>query len=128
MQSLDPPPAQDVLHSAHKVALDLVRRSRLTDVELLYTPSQIALACLHRANAQLAEPWLLNKIERDPTIPPETASILDTISLIIDADGAPPPLEVVREIDKRLKLCKNPEKVVGSRASVPPPCVCRISH
>ncbi|EJD41505.1 cyclin-like protein [Auricularia subglabra TFB-10046 SS5] len=116
LQSLDPPPSQDALHDAHKVALDAIRRSRLTDVELLYTPSQIALACLRRADAQLAQQWLMSKAARDPAISSDLTSVLDSISFTIDADGASPPVEVVREIDRRLKLCKNPEKVPGSRA------------
>lgn len=31
-------------------------------------------------------------------------------------DGDVPSVEVVREIDRRLRLCKNPEKIVGSKA------------
>lgn len=30
--------------------------------------------------------------------------------------GHPPDVEAVREVDRRLKLCKNPEKVPGSKA------------
>ena len=30
--------------------------------------------------------------------------------------GHPPDVEAVREVDRRLRLCKNPEKVVGSKA------------
>lgn len=30
--------------------------------------------------------------------------------------GHSPDIEAVREVDRRLKLCKNPEKVVGSQA------------
>jgi len=30
--------------------------------------------------------------------------------------GHPPDVEAVRQVDRRLKLCKNPEKVVGSKA------------
>jgi len=30
--------------------------------------------------------------------------------------GHPPDVESVRTVDRRLKLCKNPEKVVGTKA------------
>lgn len=45
--------------------------------------------------------------------------LLDTIEPIkqmILRDGDIPAVEVVREIDRRLRLCKNPEKIVGSKA------------
>ena len=35
---------------------------------------------------------------------------------MITTDGTMPDVEAVREVDRRLKLCKNPEKVVGSNA------------
>lgn len=35
---------------------------------------------------------------------------------MIAHSGRPPDVESVREVDRRLKLCKNPEKVVGSKA------------
>jgi cyclin H len=38
------------------------------------------------------------------------------IKSLILCSGSLPNVESVREVDRRLKLCKNPEKVVGSRA------------
>ena len=35
---------------------------------------------------------------------------------MIQTHGFPPDLEAVREVDRRLRICKNPEKVVGSTA------------
>jgi len=35
---------------------------------------------------------------------------------MISKDGVEPALEVVKEVDKRLRICKNPEKVKGSKA------------
>jgi len=35
---------------------------------------------------------------------------------LITQSGHPPDVESVRTVDRRLKLCKNPEKVVGSKA------------
>ncbi|KZV92240.1 cyclin-like protein [Exidia glandulosa HHB12029] len=112
MQTLEPPPDPDVLHEAHKIALDAIRRSRLSDVEILYAPSQIALACLHRANPDLVRRWLATKGE-DLDF---AEGLCNAITNEIDAHGVAPPVEMVREIDRRLKLCKNPETIPGSRA------------
>ena len=87
-----------------------VRASRLTDAELIYTPSQIALACFHIAAPALAEQWATAKGESD------VIALLPTISDLILQEGKQPDLERVREIDKRLRICKNPEKVVGTKA------------
>lgn len=35
---------------------------------------------------------------------------------MILTQGSAPEVEAVREVDRRLKLCKNPEKIVGSNA------------
>lgn len=35
---------------------------------------------------------------------------------MIGSQGQLPDVEAVREVDRRLKLCKNPEKVIGSNA------------
>jgi len=35
---------------------------------------------------------------------------------MITSCGRAPNIESVREVDRRLKLCKNPEKVIGSKA------------
>ena len=43
-------------------------------------------------------------------------SLIEKIKLLITLHGHPPDVEAVREVDRRLKLCKNPEKVVGSQA------------
>ncbi len=42
--------------------------------------------------------------------------MLEEIQSVIAQQGLPPDVESVREVDRRLKLCKNPEKVVGSKA------------
>ena len=42
--------------------------------------------------------------------------MLEPIKAIILRDGSPPNVEAVREVDRRLRLCKNPEKIVGSNA------------
>ncbi|KAG8898648.1 hypothetical protein FRC00_002545 [Tulasnella sp. 408] len=94
-------------------ALERVRASRMTDAELIFTPSQIALACLHSVSPDLAEQWANIKSPNSADAVMETVS---RIQEIIDTQSAPPDLAMVKEIDKRLKICTNPEKVVGSKA------------
>ena len=98
------------IHEAYIAAIAHVRAARLTDVELIYTPSQIALACWHLVSPGLAEQWARAKFE------PDVISILPEIAQMILGDGKPPDVERVREIDKRLRICKNPEKVPGTKA------------
>ena len=43
-------------------------------------------------------------------------SLAEKIKLLVTLHGHSPDIEAVREVDRRLKLCKNPEKVVGSQA------------
>lgn len=43
-------------------------------------------------------------------------SILPRIAEMIVNEGKTPDVERVREIDKRLRICKNPEKVEGTKA------------
>ncbi|KAG8927870.1 hypothetical protein FRC01_006786 [Tulasnella sp. 417] len=94
-------------------ALERVRASRMTDAELIFTPSQIALACLHSVSPALAEQWV------DLKSPNSADAVMETVSRIqeiIDTQSAPPDLVMVKDIDRRLKICTNPEKVVGSKA------------
>jgi len=104
----------------YEIALTHVRASRLTDVELIYTPSQIALACLSLASPSAMSAWTGVKSTIQPNKPSIDVSMLgdviDTIQATITHEGQPPSVEHVREVDRRLKLCKNPEKVVGSKA------------
>lgn len=87
-----------------------MRASRLTDAEFIYTPSQIALACLSMSSSELASQWAHSK--NSETI----FSSLESIIEMINKDGVGPDVEAVREVDKRLRLCKNPKKLVGSKA------------
>jgi len=97
----------------YDTALGHVRASRLTDAELIYTPSQIALAAFSLTLPDIAEQWISSKSPNDSTV--LTRYVNEIVSLI-NAQGHPPNIESVREVDRRLKICKNPEKVVGSKA------------
>jgi len=115
----------DELRQAHETALKHVRASRLTDAELIYAPAQIALACFSIASPSLASAWARAKSSSSstpdlssPDSTPETSilELIEPIKTMIEQDGFPPEVEAVREVDRRLKLCKNPEKIVGSNA------------
>ncbi|EGN98756.1 hypothetical protein SERLA73DRAFT_107872 [Serpula lacrymans var. lacrymans S7.3] len=125
LQSLLDAPA-DRPEEIYNTALGRVRSSRLTDVELIYTPPQIALACLSLASPDLALQWANSKFASPTSSPTSTPSptssalqtIVEAIKLVITQFGKPPDIESVREVDRRLRLCKNPEKVIGSKAYV----------
>jgi cyclin H len=87
-----------------------MRESRLTDAEMLYTPSQIALASFALASRELAERWAMSKGATN------ALAVVDSIAEMIQKHGNGPDVEAVREVDRRLRLCKNPEKVKGSKA------------
>ncbi|PVF98557.1 cyclin-like protein [Serendipita vermifera] len=98
----------------YNAAIDHVRMSRLTDAEFIYAPAQIALASLHLASSDLAEQWArakgLNQTELD--VIKEAATMIGLES----ERGGGIDVEVVREVDRRLRLCKNPEKIPGTKA------------
>ncbi|KIM48059.1 hypothetical protein M413DRAFT_16098 [Hebeloma cylindrosporum] len=97
----------------YDTALNHIRASRLTDAELIYTPSQIALAAFSLSWPELASQWAATKESTELT---SLSQITEDIKLMITSCGRAPNIESVREVDRRLKLCKNPEKVIGSKA------------
>ncbi|KAG0709012.1 cyclin-like protein [Suillus ampliporus] len=118
LQSLPDVPQELRPQDFYDIALIHVRASRFTDVELVYTPSQIALACLALESPLLAQRWADSKAV-DGAAQPLSETLeptLGAIKHIITQMGQPPHVEAVREVDRRLKLCKNPEKVPGSKA------------
>lgn len=111
-QNLPDAPA-DRPQEIYDTAVKRVRASRLTDAELIYTPSQIALACLSLASPSFASQWFDSKT---PVSTDTLWATIENIKMLILQSGNAPGVESVRDIDRRLKLCKNPEKVEGSRA------------
>lgn len=102
-------------------ALVHIKASRLTDAELIYTPSQIAAAAFSLVAPDLAHLWVTSKFASDPNSPfhPSLSTVLNVIEeikMLITVYGCQPDINTVREVDRRLKLCKNPERVVGSQA------------
>ncbi|KAG6832471.1 hypothetical protein H0H92_001517 [Tricholoma furcatifolium] len=108
------------IKSLYESALAHVRASRLTDAELIYTPSQIAFAALSLTAPELAAQWSDSKFQPNSTsqgLNKETVpELMAGLKSLITSSGHPPDVEAVREVDRRLKLCKNPEKIVGSHA------------
>ncbi|KAI0724426.1 cyclin-like protein [Cerioporus squamosus] len=104
------------LSKVYEMAHDHVRAARLTDAEFIYTPSQIALACFSLASPALASAWARAKFPSSPHTP--ALDVLEPIKEIIYRDGSPPDVEAVREVDRRLRLCKNPEKIPGTNAYI----------
>ncbi|EIN13489.1 cyclin-like protein [Punctularia strigosozonata HHB-11173 SS5] len=112
VQSLPDVP-QAITRDTYEAALTHARAARLTDAELIYTPSQIALACLHLVAPETAAQWARSKGSE------AVLGILGAIGQMIRRDGTVPQTDnTMREIDRRLKICKNPEKVVGSKAYI----------
>lgn len=105
--------SQKLSPELYDTALGHIRASRLTDAELIYTPSQIALAAFALTLPEIASQWLAAKL---PTEVTNLKKATEDIMFMITTHGQPPNIEAVREVDRRLKLCKNPEKVVGSKA------------
>lgn len=100
-----PPPELDQIYNQ---AIGHVRASRLTDAEFIYSPAQIAAACISLASPQAANTWMRSKDSDGCFIPPLCA--------VIQQGSELRGVDLIREVDRRLKLCKNPEKVVGSSA------------
>ncbi|TFK57308.1 cyclin-like protein [Heliocybe sulcata] len=108
IQSLPDYP-KDSIAEIYNSAKIHVRAARLTDAELIYTPSQIALAAFSLASPNIAALWTHAK-SSDSIL-----QIIEPLKQMILQDSRAPDVETVRDIDRRLKLCKNPEKVVGSK-------------
>ncbi len=58
--------------------------------------------------------WLKSKFP--PEALPAIQNTVHSTKDMMTTSGIPPNVESVREVDRRLRLCKNPEKVVGSKA------------
>ncbi|WVO16712.1 hypothetical protein L204_104393 [Cryptococcus depauperatus] len=143
------PPAEMIL-KALPIALNYLSTSYLTDAELIFTPSQISLACWRMADKMLVESFLEQRYttafsntgipngmtddkssEKDDGEDEGTLNdsyqyplygltrsrlleILDQIQEMISSTEGDIDLKKVKEIDKRLRQCANPEKIPGT--------------
>ncbi|WWC72167.1 uncharacterized protein I206_106127 [Kwoniella pini CBS 10737] len=133
-----PNPQVDVIQKSLSEALKYLSQSLLTDLEFIYTPSQISLACFHISNPKVIEDFLdfrysSFKPNTTPSLDEDQESkdennqlpygmtkdrlleILSDIEKVIKMDGSIDiDMKKVKEIDKRLKNCTNPEKIPGT--------------
>ncbi|WWD19781.1 hypothetical protein CI109_104245 [Kwoniella shandongensis] len=139
-----PHPPFEVIQKALPIALTHLSTSLLTDAEFIYTPSQISLACLRLANKSLVDTFLderytslanssstrtstpslnddddddVEKLERSLPYGIEKSrllEILEQIEQMIESGGGELDLKKVKDVDKRLKQCTNPEKIPGT--------------
>ncbi|WWC91870.1 uncharacterized protein L201_006817 [Kwoniella dendrophila CBS 6074] len=145
-----PNPPIETIQKSLSDALKNLSYCLLTDLEFIYSPSQISLACFHLSDPRLIEDFLdhrystftpkymseLDKVdeasnddekdvkkegEEDLSQLPygmkqqRLLTILQDIENIIRRDGhIEIDLKKVKEIDKRLKNCTNPEKIPGT--------------
>lgn len=107
-KTVQDPPAD--LYDIYRKALEFIRKARLTDCEFIYTPSQIALAAIHELSAELAMRWAVTKGMDEAT----ANRICKDISSVVEREVKVIDVEAVREVDRRLRTCKNPEKTAGS--------------
>ncbi|KAL1410893.1 hypothetical protein Q8F55_001836 [Vanrija albida] len=118
-------PPIDAIQRALPAALDRLQWSRYTDAEFVYAPSQVALACFRIANAELVDGFLEFRYAAaqatDGAGLPYGTSLEDLLRLtkeieavIRDAGSGAFDIKKIKEIDKRLKSCANPEKTPGS--------------
>ncbi|KAM0751623.1 cyclin-like protein [Meredithblackwellia eburnea MCA 4105] len=121
LQNTPLPP--DVVTETDSKAQSYIRHSRLTDVEFIYTPSQIALAAFRLANPAVVDGWLTIKVPEgapgwregvkteEDIQKEELLKVLDEIGQVVtDAIKNPVSKEAVRIVDQRLKFARNPEK------------------
>lgn len=120
------PPSNAVLDELLSTVSEPLALSRQTDLELTYTSSQIALACLHLVNPSLTESYLDYK---HPSLSSSSSATKTTttttkgalMEIIREIQGEieaqrtrPVDLGRIKDVDRRLRLCSNPEKIVGS--------------
>ena len=95
-----------------------LRSSRHTSAELIYSPSQIALSCLFLVSPALVEAYLSAKESKAGQ--GKKASVLERKDMlrllqeigdtITHSQKNPIEKEKVKDVDKRLKWARNPEK------------------
>lgn len=117
-------PPTDNLQRALPAALEYLSASRYSDAEFLYSPAQIALAAWRLANKELVDNFLEFKYqaaeaEEGAALPfgaplAELRIVLAEVEAVVAASTAKFDIKKIKEVDKRLKGCTNPEKVPGT--------------
>ena len=108
-------PSQATLDTTFHETRQLIRLSRQTPLEFLYSPSQIALGCFKIINKTLIDEYINWKIDNFNAEQPTLTAIEGIINLINEAKSKGTlPKDKVQEIDKKLKLWQDPSKVQGT--------------
>ena len=81
----------------------------LTDVYFHYTPSQIMLASLYLADAELVE-WYLGVKFQDTELRQKVASTVQECAQMMSNMEAPLGMAELKALNKKLKKCQDPEK------------------
>ncbi|KAJ1655258.1 hypothetical protein IWQ61_004958 [Dispira simplex] len=100
-----------LLTQVYNKAMDWCHKSIFTDLMFIYFPSQIALACMKLAGQELdwdIDVYLRQKFPDGNTVQ-RLDIMVDHITFILKEYKSPTP-NVVRDIDRRLTFCRNPEK------------------
>ncbi|KAK4054680.1 hypothetical protein OIO90_003492 [Microbotryomycetes sp. JL221] len=133
------------LQQVYAQSKSFIRTSRLTDLEFVYSPSQISLACFNLTNSKLVESWLgfkhtrqtqkkrkheelhsttkANKVSSNKSNDEDDQTDLNELDkqrlidvlvhigeIILQTKENPIDKTRVTEIDKRLRVARNPEK------------------
>ena len=114
-----PKTAEDVvlrIQNAHGKAKEILKSSALlSDVYLLYTPSQIWLASLLLSDEPLARFYLDAKFPTPSTLKPKLLNTLQTCADLLRSSASADPGEAeikeLTRIDKKLYKCRNPKKI-----------------
>lgn len=109
------------INESVKVAREILRgAAQMTDVYFLWTPSQIWLAALRVADAELVRLYLEYKVGEEENVALIKEKVLGTIASCAEmlASYTPPEedptfAKEMRRIGKKLHLCQNPETVEG---------------
>ncbi|KJD99926.1 cyclin H [Cryptococcus gattii NT-10] len=137
-----PNPPLEAIQKAIAPAFTHLSTSYLSDAEFIFTPSQISLACLRMADNKLVEGFLegryaahaaaiasnsVDGAEESKAGTPvqgpaplygmeksRLLEILEQIEAIIQTAAVGLDVKKVKEVDKRLRQCTNPEKIPGT--------------
>lgn len=113
----------DTVQQALPKALEYLSAARTTDLEFTHSPSQISLAAWYLAAEDVVRKYLDGKYDNADTAEgtemfgapkDQIFGWVETVADIIRAAQVDLDLKKVKEVDKRLKGCTNPEKVPGS--------------
>lgn len=118
-------PPVELIQRVLPSALESLRWSRYSDAEFIYTPSQVALACFRIANAELVDSFLEFRYAAASTTEgaglPYGMPLDDLLRLTKEIEGVIRAagkgefdIKHIKDIDKRLKSCTNPEKIPGT--------------